>query len=96
MPAPRDVEVAAGKPVAIEAVLDDELDGDAQHGFRGQTTVLVDDECSLQVIVEWNDPTAVDLKIFRGGLAFEVDENSFDDFGTVGTSVDFFVSVSSP
>ena len=78
MPATREIEVAPRQRIPVEAVLDDQLDPDAQDGLGRQAPVLVHDEGRLEIVVEGDRALPVDTEMVGRGLALEVDENPFD------------------
>ena len=78
-PAPAEIEVAPRERVGVEAMIDDELGGDARDAARREVAVLREHERRLEVVVERHDAPPVERESARRSLPIEVDEDAVDD-----------------
>ena len=86
VPAPPEIEVAATERLAVKTMIENEIDGDAHDGGGRQTSVLLEDERSLEVIVKRHHARAVRRKIAGGAGLVEVDQDALDSLAVLENS----------
>src|SRR5258708_5481639 len=73
-----EIEVASTERLAVEPMVQDEVDGDPHHRFGRQALILLEHERRLKVVVKGHDERSVRGEVAGRAVAIEVDEDSPD------------------